>query len=578
MKQLLVLLLLGSQAFGQYPIDAIMESNQTPTYEELIDFYLNLSKDNEAITLYQMGDSDYGVPIYLCLINAKGDSARQFKTARNSTTILINNGIHPGEPCGINASMQVALDYSEKSSAARKDDPVIAIIPAYNVGGMHKRGGYSRANQKGPQLHGFRGNAQHLDLNRDFIKMDSKNMFTFSSIFHGLDPDIFIDTHTSNGADYQYTLTYITPILEKLAPSIKEIYKQSIIPHLHKTLPKKWDYEPFRYVNLKGRTPEGGLTKFNATPRYSMGYADLFHTISFTTETHMLKAFEERVRSTYAFILEIIGFATTQKEIVEEARRKAFSYDALQDYFPANFVLDTIPDSVLFKGYEWSNEKSAFADADRLLYDKAQPFERNIPWFHKMYPTDSLVVPKFYIVGRQEKEVIERLASNGIEMISVDKNTTLDVKVDYMKEWQTTSSPYEGHFLHYDIDKRTVRNKVALKKGDVMIRVQPRNKRFLAHVLSPQYCDSYFAWNFFDSYLQQKEHFSPYVFEDLAKEYLNQNDTLRKRFEKKVANDEDFAVDRRAQLQYIYENSPYHEREHLRIPVFRILPESRRHD
>ncbi|MGM0478099.1 MAG: hypothetical protein ACQERC_02665 [Bacteroidota bacterium] len=573
MKQLLVLLILSTSVFAQFPSDSILEGNQTPTYEELIDFYQQLSGENEGITLYRMGESDYGVPIYLCILNAKGDSSRQFEVARKSTTVLINNGIHPGEPCGINASMQVALDYSKMSQAARDDYPVVAIVPAYNVGGMYNRGAYSRANQKGPQHHGFRGNAQHLDLNRDFIKMDSENMFTFAKIFHGLDPDIFIDTHTSNGADYQYTLTYITPILEKLAPSLKEVYEQSILPHLHKELPKKWDYEPFRYVNLKGRTPGDGLTKFNATPRYSMGYADLFHTISFTTETHMLKAFEERVRSTYAFILEIIGFATSQGELVEEARRKAFSYDALQDYFPSNFVLDSIPDSLSFKGYEWRNEKSAFADADRLLYDKAQPFERKIPWFHKMHPTDSLVVPKFYIVGRQEKEVIERLASNGIEMTSVDKDAILDVEVDYMKEWQTTSSPYEGHFLHYEIVKRTVRNKVAFKKGDVMIRVQPRNKRFLAHVLSPEYRDSYFAWNFFDSYLQQKEHFSPYVFEELAVEYLNQNDTLRERFEKKVANDEDFASNRRAQLQYIYENSPYHEREHLRIPVFRILPD-----
>ncbi len=556
---------------AQFPKDSIMKGNQSPNYDELISFYEELARENRDIHLYAMGASDYGVPVYLCLLNVVGDSAKQFAQARKSTTLLINNGIHPGEPCGVNASMQVAREFSAMPEKQKGAFPVTAIIPAYNVGGMHNRGGYSRANQKGPEEHGFRGNAQHLDLNRDFIKMDSKNMFTFARIFHGLDPDVFIDTHTSNGADYQYTLTYITPIMEKLAPSIKALYEEKIIPHLQKSLSTKWNYEPFHYVNLKGRTPDDGLTKFNATPRYSMGYADLFHTISFTTETHMLKPFEERVRSTYAFILEIIGFAMTQGEQIEEARRGAFSYDALQDYFPANFVLDSTADSLLFKGYEWRNKKSDFADAERLFYDRTRPFERYVPWFHNMHSTDSLTVPKFYIIGSQEKDVIERLKANGIEMNSVDKDATLDVEVDYMKEWQTASSPYEGHFLHYEIAKRTVRNKVAFKKGDVMIRVQPRNKRFLAHVLSPQYCDSYFAWNFFDSYLQQKEHFSSYVFEDLAKEYLHDHPELERKFRNKIGEDADFASDRRAQLAFIYRHSPYHETEHNRIPVFRIF-------
>lgn len=573
MKQLLVLLMFSTSVFAQFPSDSILEGNQTPTYEELIDFYQQLSGENEGITLYRMGESDYGVPIYLCILNAKGDSSRQFEVARKSTTVLINNGIHPGEPCGINASMQVALDYSKMSQAARDDYPVVAIVPAYNVGGMYNRGAYSRANQKGPQYHGFRGNAQHLDLNRDFIKMDSENMFTFARIFHGLDPDIFIDTHTSNGADYQYTLTYITPIYEKLAPSIRQIYQEEIVPHLSKRITDEWNYEPVPYIYLKGKTLDEGLQKFNASPRYSMGYADLFNTISFTTETHMLKPFQDRVQSTYAFLLEMLAFSAENAEAIEQARSEAIQYDKKQSSFPTNFVLDSIRDSLAFKGYEWKHKSSSFGDDERLYYDRDQPFERFIPWYHHMRPTDTLTAPYAFIIERQEKDVQECLAINEIALDTLQSDTVLNVAIDYLEEWKNASQPYEGHFLHRNMAKRTIHASKSFKKGDVIVYVTPKNKRFLVHVLSPEFRDSYFAWNFFDSYLQQKEHFSPYVFEELAVEYLNQNDTLRERFETKVANDEDFALNRRAQLQYIYENSPYHEREHLRIPVFRILPD-----
>ena len=147
-----------------------------------------------------MGQSDYGLPIYVLVVNADSDSSQTFEKARNSTTILINNAIHPGEPDGINASL-IWIDEWVKQGKPSESFPVVAIIPAYNVGGMMQRSSTSRANQNGPEEYGFRGNARNLDLNRDFVKMDSENAFTFSRIFHALDPDVFVDNHVSNGAD-----------------------------------------------------------------------------------------------------------------------------------------------------------------------------------------------------------------------------------------------------------------------------------------------------------------------------------------------------------------------------------------
>ena len=331
---------------------AQLDGNTTPTYHELIEMYQKLATENAEIELYAMGESDYGLPIYVCLLNGAQDSLRTFEKARKSTTLLINNGIHPGEPDGINACL-LWIEEWIKNGKKTKNMPVIGIIPAYNVGGMMNRSASSRANQEGPDEYGFRGNAQNLDLNRDFIKMDSKNMFTFATIFHALDPDVFIDTHVSNGADYQYTLTYISSMKERLSPSIAGIVYDQFLPFLTKDLGKK-KTDLIGYVNLEGDVPEEGMSAFNDLPRYSMGYASLFNCMSFTIETHMLKPFKERAEATLLFLKSTVDWMSDNATSIERARAEAFRYDRESFVFPFNYELTAQKDSIQFKGYEHS--------------------------------------------------------------------------------------------------------------------------------------------------------------------------------------------------------------------------------
>lgn len=558
---------LGS-LYSQFSTDSILGSNQTPTYSELIQFYTQLAEDHSDVQLFQMGQSDYGLPIYLCVLNHEdADSANVFSALRNGSTLLINNAIHPGEPCGVNASMELARTFIQRPAKEKVQFPFIAIIPAYNVGGMMNRGSYSRANQIGPDEHGFRGNASNLDLNRDFIKMDSKNMFTFAKLFHGIDPDLFIDTHTSNGADYQYTITYIDPIMEKLAPSMQRVFEERLIPYLKSNVQERSGFELFPYVNLKGNVPSDGMVHFNATPRYSMGYADLFHTFSFTTETHMLKPFQDRVKSTLAFLESAAGFLRQYKNEVEEARIEARSYDLNSQSFPINYKTDTIPESIFFKGYYWEYQDSEVTTGDRLKYDRSKPMEMRIPYYHQFTATDSIQVPEFYVVSGQARTVIERLKSNQVDFMTIQRDSTMTLTAYKVEAYQTAQSPYEGHYLHYDVQVQSNEKAVRLKKGDVIIPTNQQRRRFIVKVLHPTYVDSYFAWNFFDSYLQQKEHFSAYVFEDIAKELLNEDEVLRKSFTERMKVDEEFAKNRYAQLRFIYNHSPYYE-GHGILPVY----------
>lgn len=540
----------------------------SPSYPELVAYLQKLDKENKEIKLFNMGLSDYGLPIYVVIINADSDSTKTFEKARNGTTILINNAIHPGEPDGINASL-IWIDEWIKQGKPCKSFPMVAIIPAYNVGGMMQRSSTSRANQNGPEEYGFRGNARNLDLNRDFVKMDSENAFTFSRIFHALDPDVFVDNHVSNGADYQYSLTYISSMRERLAPSMNELTYNLCIPSLEKELGNR-KVDLFPYVELKGETPESGIIAFNDLPRYAMGYASLFHSLSFTVETHMLKPFKERVQVTYDFLDVLVKWTTESSTEIEKSRREAFDWSNLQKVYSYNHELTEEKDSVMFKGYEFSKPIDPITNLPRLLYDRSKPFNKYIPHFRKYKPMNKYAIPRYFVVGGQEKETITRLRSNNIEFYTVKSDSVLKASSYRINSYKSLTKPYEGHFKHNSIlfDKFEVN--LSLKPGDILIPTKQRSRNFILAALIPDAEDSFFSWNFYDSYLQQKEYFSSYVFIDQVKFILDSNPKLKLDFEKMKKESESFRNSEWEQLYFIYKNSPYFEKSFMVLPIHSI--------
>jgi hypothetical protein len=545
--------------------------NTTPTYPALIDHLKKLDKTHKELSMYNMGPSDYGLPIYLFVINGGKDSTRSFAKAQAGTTILINNAIHPGEPDGINACL-IWLDEwiaQGKPLESKNGDklPVIAFIPAYNVGGMMNRSSTSRANQNGPEEYGFRGSTRNFDLNRDFIKMDSKNAFTFTKIFHSLDPDVFIDNHVSNGADYQYTLTYIASMKERMSPQMNELTYEKCIPYLTANV-KQHGWNLFPYVELKGETPAQGIHAFNDLPRYAMGYASLFHSISFTVETHMLKPFPQRVQATLAFMEGIISFTTVNALEIEAKRCAAKLWARNLRHYAFNYQLSEKSDSISFKGFEHSFPLHPVTGLKELSYDRTLPYERMIPWYKTYVSKDSVVVPEYYVVGGQEQEVIERWTANHVLFETLTTQSIDTLHVFSVKSYKSPAQPYEGHFKLGQIEVGESEQAIDLKPGDILVPSKQDAALFIHASLQPRAEDSYLTWNFFDSYLQQKEYFSNYVFKDQIAEILAKNQQLQEEYQLRKATDEKFRNSEWDQLYFIYSRSPYFEQTFMRLPIY----------
>lgn len=539
--------------------------NTSPDYATLIEAYRQLAQQHpEKTKLIELGGSDSGKPIHLLLIDGRGAFIPQDP---GQVTLFVNNGIHPGEPAGINASLQFAADLL---SQPLPDHVLYCIVPVYNVGGMLNRGSTSRANQNGPAEYGFRGNAKNLDLNRDFIKQDSKNARTLTAALQKYRPHIFIDTHTSNGADYQHVMTLIPTMDEHLSPMMASYLKRDLTPYLYAAMDTA-GYPMVPYVNSVGETPDLGLVEFPDYPRYSTGYAALFNIIGYMPEVHMLKPFDTRVAAMKAFLESVNAFMTERGLALQTVRQVADADTKSNKEVTLAWRLDTTSFELIpFRGFESGRRASEISGAERLYYDRNKPYTRNIRYYDSWQPAVSVTLPPYYVIPRAWEEVIERLQISGVKLQQLTADTELKVKGYYISDYKTVSEPYEGHYLHYDTQVRETFFKQQFHAGDYVVATDQIANKFIANVLNPLGPDSYFNWNFFDACLGQKEYYSAYVFEDLAPEILRRNKRLATSFENLKKSDAKFAADPKAQLDYIYTHSEYYEPTHKLLPVFEL--------
>jgi hypothetical protein len=578
MKGLLLTLtfLIPLVLIGQTNLETRFEKSgglETGTYAEVIKYYEQLGQDFPEVNVQTIGQTDSGHPLHLITVST--DKTFAFSKAHQSgkAVILINNGIHPGEPDGIDASMMLVRDYlTDSEKRPLLDNIVLAIIPIYNIGGALNRNSNSRTNQIGPKEYGFRGNAKNYDLNRDFIKMDSKNAFAFAEINHLVKPDIIIDTHVSNGADYQYNITHLATQPDKLGGDLGSYLKNEMIPKLEGGMYELGE-QIVPFVNVYNKSPDiDGYVQFMDSPRYSSGYTALFQSLGFTIETHMLKPFDSRVKATYKFIQTIMKIMSTDIDKIKQMRSTLSNTNLAGQRHPVGWRMDRSSSRMLnFKGYEAETIKSSVTGLDRLFYNREKPYNKQIPYYNHYVPWKSIVAPAYYVVPKAWSEVIDRLQINQVIMKPVEADSTISVQAYRIKKYNSSSNPYEGHYQHSGAEVERFDKAITLTKGDFIIAVNQPNGRFLVEVLEPQAVDSYFNWNFFDTILQQKEYFSPYVFEDIAAKLLKENKELRDEFNAKKKINPEFAKNSYSQLDFIYKRSPHYEDKHMVYPIYRIM-------
>jgi hypothetical protein len=365
-------------------------------------------------------------------------------------------------------------------------------------------------------------------------------------------------------------MTLLTTQYDKLGAGLGGWLKNIFEPQLYKGMTEKnWNMVP--YVNFETETPDKGMEMFYDPPRYSSGYAALFQTIGFVPETHMLKPYKDRVLSTYALSLTVIEKASLNATTLITERKKARSAVATAKSFPFKWTVDTTKFSfITFKGYEQGFKPSDATGLNRMYYDRSKPFTKEVRFFNVFNASGFVEAPAAYIIPQGWYGVIDLLKLNNVVMQQFKNDTLIDVDAYHIDDYKALPRPYEKHHKNSAVKVTAGNQKIRFLKGDYIIWLNQPANRYLVEMLEPTGDDSFFAWNFFDGILQQKEGYSDYRWDDLAAEVLKKDPALKAKLEEKKNGDEKFAANGSAQLDFIYKNSPYYEPGHNRYPIYRL--------
>ena len=313
---------------------------------------------------------------------------------------------------------------------------------------------------------------------------------------------------------------------------------------------KKMGFEMIPYGAGENGLPDSGIVSFLEIPRFATGYAAQHNIISYITETHMLKPFDKRVYATYNFMQCLIDLIKRDAKIIGNLKMEADEQVSRQQKFALNWEEDTVHvDTITFKGYTAGYKASEVSGLTRLYYDRE----------------------KAYIIPQAWGKVIDLFRLNGVKMQRLNADTTIKLEMYYINDYKTVPKPYEGHYIHSKVNLTPVETKIRFYKGDYVVIANQALNRYIVETLEPKGVDSFFAWNFFDSVLGEKEYFSDYVFEDVAAELLKNDPNLKAKLDEEKQKNPQLAGSARLQLNFVYRNSPYFEKTYLRYPVGRVL-------
>jgi hypothetical protein len=365
-------------------------------------------------------------------------------------------------------------------------------------------------------------------------------------------------------------MTLIATQHDKLEEPLGGFLQETMLPELYRAMKeRRWEMIP--YVDGPGETPDSGISGFCDYGRYSTGYAALWNTIGFMPETHMLKPFADRLWSTYHFMDVVVQFMAGHIPDIGKARAEAFERTRTKRTFALDYALDQHKrDTLIFKGYTAKYKPSEVSGLPRLWYDRAEPYEKPIPYYNYFKPSLVVEKPYAYILPQAWENVVERLKINEIEMSRLSKDIEVEVENYFIRDFKTRNH-WEGHYYHSAVQVERKNMKRKFRKGDFVVFTNQNANRYLLETLEPQAPDSWVAWNFFDPVLMQKEYFSAYVFEDLAAQFLKENPAVRTELDAKRAADPEFAGNAQAQLDWVYRQSPWYESTHRLYPVSRLL-------
>ena len=552
---------------------------ETPGYAETIEYSKRLDHASPLIRYQGFGKSGEGRDLPL-LIAAEGEtfSPEAARRARKPV-ILIQGCIHAGESDGKDAGLALLRDIAiTKTRPGLLEHVVVLFIPIYNTDGHERVSPYNRINQNGPVEMGWRTTSTYQNLNRDYMKADTPETRAWLALWNLWNPDLFIDCHVTNGADYRVNITFHHEHHDAVPPSVLAWEKRVVDDRVAAATEAAGNVVSWYLEFIDNRDLTKGIRDFNGSPRFSTGYVPLRNRPGILIETHMLKPYLPRVIGTYDFLRSTLEEVNRDPESLLAAGREADeqtladgrSYDPARR-FPLDFELTEKSRPYELKAVEYHTEESDISGATRVIFG-TEPLDLTVPMYDSFRVKAAVAPPLSYIVPVQWKEVIEVLKAHGLSCQTTREAATIEVESYRFQNVKWAAGPFEGRLMP-SFKVETVKERRSFPPGSVVVPMAQVGARIAINLLEPEAPDSLVRWGFFNATFEEKEYGEDYVVEKLAREMLANNPQLREEFEKRLASDPAFAANPGARLRFFYERSPYWDKQMNLYQVGRIISE-----
>ncbi|MFQ5462397.1 MAG: M14 family metallopeptidase [Phycisphaerae bacterium] len=550
----------------------------TPRYDETVAYCQRLAAASPWVNYQVYGLSPRLRPLPLVVVSKEQVFYPSQLSGSNKLVVMIQNCIHAGECEGKDASMMLIRDIAVTKKLEHLLDHVnLVVVPIFNVDGHERFGPYNRINQNGPKEMGWRVTSKNLNLNRDYLKADAPEMRALLELWNGWRPHLHFDTHTTDGGDWQYDVTFAYGANQAADPAIADWLMHAWHPHVVPTMEAD-GHITMPYFNLvDSKNPAQGIASGGFAPRFSTGYFAIRNRPSILVETHMLKPYRTRVLAQYSILRNTLAWLNRDPQSLKDAVDRADrASEALgRTYDPARRVTLTIErtdDAVpfVFKGVSFTTEESEVSGVPRIIYDASKPIDIATVWHNKTQPGVQICPPLGYLVPAEWTEVIDRVRYHGLQAARLDEPVTMAVESYRFKNVTYAKAPYEGRF-RVSFDVEPIRESRHYAAGSLYVPLEQRDARVVMHLFEPQAPDSLVSWGFFHPIFERKEYAEHYTLEKLARKMLANDPSLKQEFEQKLAADKEFAADPRARLLFFYRRSPYWDQTQYVYPVGRAI-------
>ncbi|MEO7306612.1 MAG: M14 family metallopeptidase [Ferruginibacter sp.] len=565
----------------------------TPGYNETRNWFKKLADASPLLTMISIGKSVEGRDIFMIIASSEKNITAAALKKSSKPLLLVQAGIHSGEIDGKDAGMMLLRDIAFGNKSSLLDNVNFLFIPILSVDAHERSSAYNRPNQRGPQNMGWRTNAQNLNLNRDYAKLDTKEIRSVIKVINEYDPVLYMDIHVTDGADYQYDITY--------GGIGKQGYSNGIrnwLENTHKTFTGKAltdnGHIPGPLLNaLNNSDFSTGNIVTTGGPRFSDSYGDLRHLAAILVENHSLKPYKQRVLGTYVLLESTLKLLATEGQSLKEITKADKAVRVVK--FPMAWKVPQIKNTVSFdtRSNPTATETNVIAPDSLRLLGIASAIRRSsvtnadyVEWLGKAMTTtvpdyksteafEFIMRPKGYWVPASCDEVIERLKLHGIKMDITSQPREITVEMyritgHVFEDDNHTLQPFEGHMQVTGTTKSEIRKQL-FPPGSVYISTDQPLGDLAMMLLEPSSKDSYFSWGFFHSIFQRTEYMEAYVMEPMAKKMLEDSPALKKEFEEKKAADKIFANDQNAILTWFYSKTKFYDERYLLYPVGRVL-------